>query len=70
LFVLNSSNEAADKSELRYAAFGEEGIYLEDARILLHRAATRRDPSNRIMDDRLKALASRGRTEAIDCSHA
>jgi hypothetical protein len=69
LFVLNSSNEAADKSELHYAAFGDEGIYLEDARILLHRVATHRDPSNRIMDDRLKALASRGRTEAIDCSY-
>jgi hypothetical protein len=70
LFVLNSSSEAADKSELQYAAFGEKGIYLDDARILLHRVATHHDPSNRIIDDRLKALASKGRTEAIDCSHA
>lgn len=70
LFVLKSSHRAADKSELRYAAFGERGIYLEDARILLQREASRRDPSNRIIDERLKSIASKGGIEALDCNNA
>ena len=70
LFVLNSPRRAADKSELHYAAFGERGIYLEDARILLQREASRRDPSNRIISERLKTVASRGGAEAVDCNSA
>jgi hypothetical protein len=69
LFVLNTSREAADKSELHYAAFGEKGIYLDDSRILFQREASERDPSNHIIIDRLKSLASRGGTEAIHCSN-
>ena len=70
LFVLNSSHLAVDKSELQYAAFGEQGIYLVDARILLHRAASRRDPSNHIVDNRLRILASKNGVEAVDCRKA
>jgi hypothetical protein len=72
LFVLNStsSHRAAEKSELHYAAFGERGIYLEDARILRQREASRRDPSNRIINERLKTVASRGGAEAVDCNNA
>src|SRR5882724_4499211 len=72
LFVLNSnsSHRAAEKSELHYAAFGERGIYLEDARVLLQREASRRDPSNRIISERLKTVASRGGVEAVDCNSA
>jgi hypothetical protein len=70
LFVLSSSRREADKSELRFAAFGERGIYLQDARILVQREASRRDPSYRIIDERLKAIASRGGIEALDCNSA
>jgi hypothetical protein len=70
LFALNSPRRAADKSELHYAAFGERGIYLEEARILMQREASRRDPSHRIMGERLKAIASRGAVEALDCNNA
>jgi hypothetical protein len=70
LFVLNRTHRAADKSELHYAAFGERGIYLEDARILLQREASRRDPSNRIIGERLKSIASKGGIEALNCNNA
>ena len=70
LFVLNTSRTAAEKSELHYAAYGERGIYLEDSRILLQRSASERDPSNHIIDDRLKILASKGEAEPIHCRDA
>jgi hypothetical protein len=70
LFVLNSARRAAENSELHCAAFGERGIYLEDARILLQRDASRRDPSHRIMAETLKTIASRGAVEALDCNNA
>jgi hypothetical protein len=70
LFVLNSSRRAADSSELHYAAFGKRGIYLEDARTLMQREASLRDPSHRIMAERLKTIASRGAVEALDCNNA
>jgi hypothetical protein len=69
LFILNRTHRAADKSELHYAAFGERGIYLEDARILLQREASRRDPSNRIIGERLKSIASKGGIEALNCNN-
>jgi hypothetical protein len=68
LFVLKSSYLAAEKSELHYAAFGERGIYLEDLRTLVQRTASLRDPSHRIIDERLKTLASKGRTDVLDCT--
>jgi hypothetical protein len=68
LFVLNSSHSAAEKSELRYIGFGERGIYLEDLRILEQRTATQRDPSHRVIDNRLKILASKGGLEPADCN--
>jgi len=69
LFVLNSSYMAAEKSELHYAAFGERGIYLDDLRILVQRTASQRDPSHRIIDERLKALAASRGTAAVDCTN-
>jgi hypothetical protein len=68
LFVLKSSYLAAEKSELHYAAFGERGVYLDDLRILVQRTASPRDPSHRIIDERLKTLASEGGTDALDCT--
>jgi hypothetical protein len=70
LFVLSSSHAAATKSDLQYVAFGDQGIYLQDARILLHVAPSQRDPSYRTIDARLKTLASNGGIEAVNCSDA
>ena len=67
LFVLNTSHGAADISELHYAAFGNRIIYLEDARTLVQWVASERDPTNRVINDRLKALATHGAGQAIDC---
>lgn len=69
LFVLNTSHMAAEKSELHYAAFGERGIYLDDLRILVQRTASQRDPSHRIIDERLKTLAASGAAPAVDCTN-
>ena len=69
LFVLNSSHMAAEKSELHYAAFSGRGIYLDDLRILVQRTASQRDPSHRIIDERLKTLAASGGTAAVDCTN-
>ena len=68
-FVLESSHLAAEKSELRYVAYGEKGIYLEDLRILVQRTASPRDPSRRVIDKRLRTLASEGGTKPIDCTN-
>jgi hypothetical protein len=70
LFVLNTSHLAAEKSDLRYAAFGKQGIILHDLRILEQRTASQRDPSHRIIDERLKILASKGGLEPLDCRNA
>jgi hypothetical protein len=68
LFVLKTSYLAAEKSELHYAAFGERGIYLDDLRILVQRTASLRDPSHRIIDERLKTIASKGGSDVLDCT--
>ncbi len=70
LFVLNTSHSAADTSELHYAAFGNRLIYLEDARTLVPWVVSERDPTNRIINDRLRALATHGAGQAIDCRKA
>jgi hypothetical protein len=66
LFVLRS-DEPVSKSDLRYAAFGEKGIFLEDLRILYQRTASERDPSHRLFSERLKSIASKDGTTAVDC---
>jgi hypothetical protein len=70
LFLLNTSHAAAGKSELRYAAFGHGVIYLQDARLLVPWIASGRDPSHRIIDEKLRALASTGAKQAIRCQTA
>jgi hypothetical protein len=70
LFLLNTSHAAADKSELRYAAFGHGINYLQDARLLVPWVASERDPSRRIIDERLRALASSGSKQPIRCQTA
>jgi len=68
-FVLKSSHAGAEKSELRYVAFGEQGIYLSDLRILVQRTASLRDPHHRVIDERLKTLASKGGAVVLDCTN-
>jgi len=70
LFMLSTSHAAAGKPDLQYLAVGDQGIYLQDARILLHVAASPRDPSNRIIDARLKTLATTRGIEAVNCNNA
>lgn len=70
LFLLNTSHAAADKSELKYAAFGNGAIYLSDARKLVPWAPSERDPTRRIINERLRAIAARGGREVIDCHDA
>jgi hypothetical protein len=70
LFLLNTSHAAAGKSELRYAAFGHGVIYLQDLRLLVPWAASERDPSHRIIDEKLRALASTGAKQPIRCQTA
>src|SRR5215831_143463 len=67
LFLLNTSHAAAESSELHYAAFGNRIIYLQDARMLVPWVASERDPTHRLINQRLKILASKGSSDAIDC---
>jgi hypothetical protein len=70
-FVLGSSHLALEKSDLHYVAFGRRGIYLEDARILVKLVPTRRDPSSRVLDAQLRALAASGGPETpLNCNSA
>jgi hypothetical protein len=70
LFVLNTTYAGVDKSQLHYAAYGEEGIYLADLKILELQIPSQRDPSHRVIDERLKSLASKGGKEPLDCNKA
>jgi hypothetical protein len=69
VFTLNSSGFAAAKSDLRYIAFGNRRIYLENATWLVQEAPTDRDPTYRIVDEELKKFASPGGPETpINCN--
>ena len=66
-FVLNSTSNAADATELHYAAFGNRQIYLEDARRLVLWRLSERDPILRTMNDQLRSLATQGQATEVDC---
>jgi hypothetical protein len=66
LFVLRSG-EPVSETELRYKAFNETGIFLEDSSILYQQTASGRDPSHRVFNSRLRTIASEGRAVALDC---
>lgn len=67
------SGRAAKKNELRYVRYysGFRGsvrvIDLENGRSLSMQAAAERDPVNRLIEDRLKALSAAEDQETIDC---
>jgi hypothetical protein len=67
LFVLDNTDKGADNSQLRFVAFGEQGIYLDDLQILHQQTATKRDPSHRIFGERLNQIASKGGSNVLDC---
>jgi hypothetical protein len=69
-FVLNTTNNAADTSELHYAAFGNRQIYLEDARRLVLQRLSARDPILRTLNDQLRTLATQGRVTEMDCQES
>jgi len=66
LFALANPG-AAGKSELQFAAYGDRKIFLQDTNILSLEEASERDPTNRLIDDRLKSLATRGGVTAANC---
>jgi hypothetical protein len=69
LFLLGYPARAASELELRhYAAYGDHTIFLEDAQLLMQKSATRRDPSEQVIRQRLEILASTDSTSAIDCN--
>ena len=70
LFILSGTHAAAEKSDLQYVAFGEHGIYLADARVLVKLVPGPRDPSIRIVDAQLKTLASKDGKKPVDCDNA
>jgi hypothetical protein len=70
LFVLEGTQRAGNQSELHYAGFGHRVIYLKNGRSLVPRdaiEATERDPTNRVIRDRLKDLSGVHAAKAIDC---
>jgi hypothetical protein len=70
LFVLDGTQRAAQQSELHYAGFGHRVIYLKNGRRLVPRdaiEASERDPTNRVIRDRLKDLSGGHAAKAIDC---
>ena len=66
LFVLKSG-EPVNESELRYKAFGEKGIFLEDSETLYQQTASERDRSHRVFSTRLATIASKDGAVALDC---
>jgi hypothetical protein len=66
IFRLNKTHGPAE-TKLHYAAFGDGRIFLEDTRVLMQTSASPRDPSHRIIADRMRTLASHGGSTPIDC---
>jgi len=71
LFVAGYPPRAANKTELRYAAYRtvytERSIVLVDAQLLALEEASERDPTNRLIDDKLKSLSFTSHGPATDC---
>ncbi len=71
LFVVGYPPRAANKTELRYAGFRtvylERHIVLLDSQLLSLEEASESDPTNRLINDRLKSLSSSKQGPAIDC---
>jgi hypothetical protein len=71
LFVVGYPPRAANKTELRYAGFRtvylDRHIALLDSQLLSLESASERDPTKRLIDDRLKSLSSSKEGPAIDC---
>jgi len=67
LFALNNLHVAVGTPELRYTAYGHGTIYLEDAKMLVHVAPGKRDPSRERITRTLETLAMKGSSGAIDC---
>jgi hypothetical protein len=70
-FGIGSPPRGAEKSELRYVGYGalyhQRGILLAGSKYLSLLKAGERDPSNRLINEKLRALASSGRGEPTDC---
>jgi hypothetical protein len=70
-FVVGYPPRAAKKSELRYAGYRthylDRYIVLADTQMLSLEEASAGDPTNRLINDRLKTLASSGRGPATNC---
>ena len=71
LFVVGYPPRAANKTELRYAGFRtvylERSIALLDSQLLSFQEASENDPTNRLINDRLKSLSSSNQGPAINC---
>ncbi len=67
LFALRNLNFGVSASELKFAAYGRGTIYLEDAKMLVHVAPGKRDPSRLRITRTLETLAMKGSSGAIDC---
>jgi hypothetical protein len=67
LFVMGYPPRAATKTELVYVGYKDRSILLKDLQWLSLEQASDRDPTNRLMSDRLKSLAFSGGRPAKDC---
>jgi hypothetical protein len=71
LFVVGYPPRAGNKAELRYAAYRtvylDRYIILVDSQLLSLEEASERDPTNRLINDKLKSLSSSSRGPATDC---
>jgi hypothetical protein len=66
-FILNNTHGPAAPSQRQYAGFSDRGISLQDTHFLFQISASPRDPSHRVMAERLRAFASRDGYAPIDC---
>jgi hypothetical protein len=71
LFVVGYPPRAANRTELRYAGFRtvylDRHIVLLDSQLLSLEQASDSDPTNRLINDRLKSLSSSNQSPAINC---
>jgi hypothetical protein len=65
LYILNVDGRAANKTELKYAAFREGIIYLEGNLFLY--PVLPLEPDRSVIDNKLQLLAGRGVSPAVDC---
>jgi hypothetical protein len=74
LFTLSGAEVGSDEKDLKYAGYRvnylTRSILLQDSRTLFLQQVSERDPTNRLINDRLRSVSSEGSATSVDCGES